>query len=286
MIENFSREQIYNPYNDENIPDVIELKNVSQKYADKVILDNINFLVEKTTENGIIKVILGPSGCGKSTLLRYVAGLQLPSTGEVLINGRPQTSKDVVGMVFQKYSSFPWLKVKDNISYGLDLKLNILSKLKNLAMDKHPEYSEKLNTLIEKVGLKGHEDKFAQYPILSGGQLQRVAIARSLMSTPDILLMDEPFGALDVSTRLQMQKLLLDISNDLKTTIVLVTHDIQEALFLADEIYIMGHQPSYIAHKLNVSNELGYNRNGNIRNKRDPKFLNLIHVIEDLMLQL
>jgi NitT/TauT family transport system ATP-binding protein len=285
MINTYSREVPFSPNNDTNLPDVVELKNVSQKYGDNVIFENINLLAEKNTTNGIIKVILGPSGCGKSTLLRYIAGIQQPSGGEILINGRPQTDKDTVGMVFQKYSSFPWRTVKENVNYGVDLKTSSFSKIKNYLTDKKSDNEEKLMEIIETVGLKGHEDKFAQYPILSGGQLQRVAIARSLMVTPEILLMDEPFGALDISTRLQMQKLLLKIYAELHSTVILVTHDIQEAIYLADEIYIMSKAPSYFAHKIDVKTLLPRDENYS-RDKRDITFINLLHTIEDLMMKL
>jgi NitT/TauT family transport system ATP-binding protein len=285
MVNSYTRENPFSPNNDANLPDVVELKNVSQKYGDNIIFENVNFLAEKDNSKGIIKVILGPSGCGKSTLLRYIAGIQHPSEGEVLINGRPQTDKDTVGMVFQKYSSFPWRTVKENVNYGVDLKTNSFEKVKNYLIDKKCDNEEKLMEIIETVGLKGHEDKFAQYPILSGGQLQRVAIARSLMVTPEILLMDEPFGALDISTRLQMQRLLLKIYAELNTTIILVTHDIQEAVYLADEIYIMSKAPSYFAHKIDIKGILPRDVNYD-RDKRDGKFINILHTIEDLMMKL
>lgn len=285
MITTFTREAPFQRYNSEEIPDVVELRNVSQSYGDNIIFDNVNLLVEKGTEQGIIKVLLGPSGCGKSTLLRYIAGIQTPTTGEILINGRPQTDKDTVGMVFQKYSSFPWRTVKENVNYGIDLKTNYFQKIKNFFMDKKAETDDKLMEIIETVGLKGHEDKYAQYPILSGGQLQRVAIARSLMATPEVLLMDEPFGALDVSTRLQMQRLLLKIYAELHTTIILVTHDIQEAVYLADEIYIMSKAPSYFVHHIDLKSLLPRDAN-NHRDKHDPKFINILHTIEDLMMKL
>lgn len=285
MVNTYTRENPFQVFNDSEVPDIVELKNVSQSYGDHVIFDNINFLGEKTTDKGIIKVILGPSGCGKSTLLRYIAGIQTPTSGEVLINGRPQTDKDTVGMVFQQYSSFPWKTVKQNVNYGVDLKRNPITTLKNFLIDKKNEGEEKLMEIIETVGLKGHEDKFAQYPTLSGGQLQRVAIARSLLATPDILLMDEPFGALDVSTRLQMQHLLLKIYGELNNTIVLVTHDIQEAIYLADEIYIMSKAPSFFVHKIDLKTELPRDEKFR-RDKRDPKFTSMVHTIEDLMVNL
>jgi len=285
MITTFTREAPFQRPNCENTPDILELKNVSQTYGDNIIFNNINLLVEKGVEKGIIKVLLGPSGCGKSTLLRYIAGIQTPTTGEVLINGRPQTDKDTVGMVFQKYSSFPWKTVKENVNYGIDLKTNIFQKIKNYFMDTKADTDDKLLEIIETVGLKGHENKYAQYPILSGGQLQRVAIARSLMATPDVLLMDEPFGALDVSTRLQMQRLLLKIYAELHTTIILVTHDIPEAVYLADEIYIMSKAPSHFVHHIDLKNVLPRDAN-NHRDKHDPNFISVLHTIEDLMMKL
>lgn len=285
MIKSFTRELPFNPINDETIPDVVQLKNVTQKYGDNLIFDNVNFLIEKNNDKGIIKVILGPSGCGKSTLLRYIAGIQKPFSGEILINGKPQTEKDVVGMVFQKYSSFPWKSVKSNVNYGMNIKNGMFKNIMNFLTDKKEEHEDKLNEIIETVGLKGHEDKYAQYPLLSGGQLQRVAIARSLMVTPEILLMDEPFGALDVSTRLQMQRLLLKINSNIKPTIILVTHDIQEAVYLADEIYIMGNAPSYFAHHIDVKSLIPRNSD-NSRDKRSDVFIDMVHTIEDLMLNL
>lgn len=285
MIQTYTRENPIQSNNDNAVPDIVELRNVSQSYGDNIIFKDINFLAEKTADKGIVKVILGPSGCGKSTLLRYIAGIQEPSTGEIFINGKPQCDKDTVGMVFQKYSSFPWKTVKQNVNYGVDLNTSTIDSFKNFIMDKKSETEDKLMEIINKVGLAGHEDKYAQYPVLSGGQLQRVAIARSLMATPEILLMDEPFGALDISTRLQMQQLLLKINQELNTTIIMVTHDIQEAVYLADEIYIMSHAPSYFAHRIDLKSELprdSFYR----RDKRNPKFLDVIHTIEDLMMNL
>lgn len=132
------------------------------------------------------------------------------------------------------------------------------------------------------VGLKGHESKYAQYPTLSGGQLQRVAIARSLLANSDVLLMDEPFGALDINTRLQMQELLTDIWSKFHSTIIFVTHDISEAVFLGDEIVIMKAPPSRIVQKIDVNLPLKRTR----EMKRDPKFLEIVHQIEDEMVSI
>jgi len=294
LVQNDSEKKIdflYNNYNNPDIPDVIELRNISQIYGENVIIKDLNFLAEKSCGNGSFKVILGPSGCGKSTLLRYIAGLQKPTSGEILLNENPRKDNDHVGMVFQKYSSFPWRTVKENVYYGIEVnnsKLDwlinqirpILKKEKKKIISKS-EMNKMAMEMIKNVGLLGHEDKYAQYPNLSGGQLQRVAIARSLLSTPDILLMDEPFGALDVPTRLQMQDMLLELYNSIKPTIILITHDIQEAVYLADDIYIMSHAPSKIVHHINVSSILPSDRKGI---KRDSKFVKLVHDIEDLMM--
>jgi len=220
---------------DSNQPNIIELRQVSHSYdgGDSFVLQNLNFLVEDKPAQGQFVVILGPSGCGKSTVLRYIAGLQRPTSGEVLLNGQPIDANNRVGMVFQQYSSLPWLTVLDNVSLALAYQ-GVSEK----------ERQQKAMEMITKVGLAGHENKFAQYPTLSGGQLQRVAIARSLMANQEILLMDEPFGALDINTRLQMQDLLADLWREIHPTVIFVTHDISEAVYLADVIYIIKKAPS------------------------------------------
>ena len=178
----------------------IELKGIDQVYGDKVIIKGLDFSVKQETEKGQINVIIGASGCGKSTLLRYVSGLQEPTAGQCFLNGHEVTERDSVGQVFQQYSSLPWRTVLDNVALGLEFQ-GVPKK----------DRREKAMEMIKLVGLEGNEKKYAQYPTLSGGQLQRVAIARSLLANPKVLLMDEPFGALDIKTRLQMQDLLLVI---------------------------------------------------------------------------
>jgi NitT/TauT family transport system ATP-binding protein len=204
--------------------------------------------------------------CGKSTLLRYVAGLQKPTSGEILIHGKPRTKETKIGMVFQKYSSQPWLKVIDCVEFGLMLG----------GMPKK-ERREKAMAMIEIVGLTGQENKYSQE--LSGGQQQRVAIARSLLCNPSILLMDEPFGALDASTRLKMQDLLADLwRKALKDmTVIFVTHDIPEAVYLGDEIWIMSANPGQIVDRIHI--DIPITRAKEM--KRDPKFTNYVYTIED-----
>ncbi len=256
---------------DSNFENIIELRNIEQTYNNgkTVILKDLNFLIEDKPAQGEFAIILGPSGCGKSTVLRYIAGLQKPTAGEVLIHGKPKSEDDRISMVFQQYSSLPWMTVLDNVSLAL----------KYQGVDEK-ERHERAMEFIQLVGLEGHEQKFAQYPKLSGGQMQRVAIARSLISNPDIILMDEPFGALDINTRLQMQDLLADIWTKFKSTIVFVTHDIQEAVYLGDDIFIMKKAPSKFVKKINVDLPLERTR----ELKRDKHFTELVQFVEDQMI--
>jgi NitT/TauT family transport system ATP-binding protein len=254
------------------LPDVIELKNVCQEYEDpktgkaNVIIKDLNLLIEDKPNQGQFVVVLGKSGCGKSTILRYIAGLQQPTSGEVLIKGKPRTKTDRVSMVFQKYSSFPWLSVVENVEYGL-----------KLAGTAKKERREKAMAMIEVAGLTGHENK---YPAeLSGGQQQRVAIARSLLCNSSVLLLDEPFGALDISTRLKMQDFLADLWRKAlhDMTIIFVTHDIPEAVYVGDEVWIMSANPGQIVEKIHI--DIPITRAKEM--KRDKKFTEYVYYIED-----
>jgi ABC-type nitrate/sulfonate/bicarbonate transport system ATPase subunit len=183
---------------------------------------------------GELRVLLGPSGCGKSTILRLIAGLDHPDSGQILVNGAPVTGpgRDR-GMVFQKYTSFPWLTVSQNIEYGL--KINGFPE---------NERRQTVAHLVEAVGLGGFESSYPD--TLSGGMQQRVAIARTLALRPSVVLMDEPFGALDAQTRGDMQELLLRIWGESANTILFVTHDVDEAIYLADRIYVLSARPGTI----------------------------------------
>jgi NitT/TauT family transport system ATP-binding protein len=187
--------------------------------------------------------VLGPSGCGKSTLLGALAGHWQPSRGHIRVDGQavagPHPDR---GLVFQQHTLFPWKKVLDNVAFGL--------KMKGVG---RRERRERARELLELVGLKGFEDR---YPIqLSGGMQQRVEIARVLINHPRVMLMDEPFGALDAQTRLKMQELLLEVWSRVKTTIVFITHDIDEALFLADRILVMSPRPGRIIEEIRLDFE-------------------------------
>jgi NitT/TauT family transport system ATP-binding protein len=253
------------------LPDVIELRNVAQRYGDRTVIEGLNFLVEDKPGQGQFVVVLGQSGCGKSTILRYVAGLQAPTSGQVLIKGRPRTDADVVGMVFQQYSSFPWLTVLENVRLGLDFR-----------GVKRADATARAMEAIRAVDLLGHEKKYAKYPTLSGGQLQRVAIARSLVTNPEIILMDEPFGALDTNTRFKMQLNLAELWERLQSTIIFVTHDIREAVFLGDDIYIMGADPGRIVNHLAVDLPLRRDR----ATTRTARYIELVNELEDRMIRL
>jgi NitT/TauT family transport system ATP-binding protein len=203
-------------------------------------VDDVSFDVHDKPGCGEVVVFLGPSGCGKSTLLKCVAGLLRPTAGRVIVDGKSVegTSRDR-GMVFQAYTSFAWLTVQHNVEYGL-----------RLAGVPRRERAEKAKQALEQVGL----GEFAKrYPrALSGGMKQRLAIARTLVNQPRLLLMDEPFGALDPQTRWAMQGLLLDISRATDNTILFVTHDVSEAVYLADTIYVLSARPAKILHRLDV----------------------------------
>jgi len=191
-------------------------------------------------ENDFI-TILGPSGCGKSTLLRIIAGLDSPTQGEVWLDGqRVEGPGADRGMVFQSYTLFPWLTVEQNIRFGL--------QERGIGAAQQKERSD---YFINKVGLRGFERHFPRQ--LSGGMQQRTAIARSLANDPKILLMDEPFGALDNQTRVMMQELLLNIWEASRKTVLFVTHDIDEAIFMANKVAIFSARPGRIKTEVPVN---------------------------------
>lgn len=253
------------------LTNIVELRAIHQSYGAVRVIENFELLVEDKPDQGQFIVLMGMSGCGKSTILRYIAGLQKPSSGIVKVKDEFVGNQNRVSMVFQQYSSLPWLTVLENVALGLTLK----GTPKQEALEKSRE-------MIEWVGLSGHENKFAQYPLLSGGQLQRVAIARSLIANPDILLMDEPFGALDIETRQSMQDLLLRVWQKYHTTVLFVTHDVSEAAYLADEVFIMKKPPSKIVEHISV--RLPKSRDYQIKKTRE--FIEYEREIEDRMLSL
>jgi ABC-type nitrate/sulfonate/bicarbonate transport system ATPase subunit len=243
------------------MPNILDVRAVSRSFvstqggAPTVALQATDLAV---AENDFI-TILGPSGCGKSTLLRIVAGLDTQTAGDVLLDGRRISGPGADrGMVFQSYTLFPWLNVLQNVCFGLrERGLPLTDQL------------AKARAFIHQVGLQGFEQHYPKQ--LSGGMQQRVAIARALANDPRILLMDEPFGALDHQTRELMQELLLGIWEQQRKTVLFVTHDIDEAVFMGNRVVVMSARPGRI--KLDLPVALAYPRHYSI--KTTPAFATL-----------
>jgi ABC-type nitrate/sulfonate/bicarbonate transport system ATPase subunit len=257
----------------ENKKSKITIKDVSRVFFSPTgeridALKDVNLEVEDAfsaagRDVGEFRVLLGPSGCGKSTLLRMIAGLDKPTSGQVLVNGEIVThpGKDR-GMVFQKYTSFPWLTVSDNIAYGM--KINGVPEAQR---------KETVDRLLKSVGLTEFANVYPE--TLSGGMQQRVAIARTLALRPSVILMDEPFGALDAQTRSDMQQLLLQIWDETACTILFVTHDVEEAVYLADRIFIMSSHPGTIVEDV----EVPFDRPRDLGLKEKNEFHELQHYV-------
>jgi ABC-type nitrate/sulfonate/bicarbonate transport system ATPase subunit len=240
----------------------LDIRGVSRSFASAAKGGAATLALQATdltvTENDFI-TILGPSGCGKSTLLRIVAGLDTQTSGEVLLEGKTISGAGADrGMVFQSYTLFPWLTVLDNVCFGL--------RERDMPRTQQLEIA---HSFIQKVGLKGFENHFPKQ--LSGGMQQRTAIARALANNPRILLMDEPFGALDHQTRELMQELLLSIWEQERKTVMFVTHDIDEAVFMGSRVVVMSARPGRI--KLDRKIELAYPRHYSV--KTSPEFSSL-----------
>lgn len=204
------------------------------------VLENINIDVKK----GEFVSIVGYSGCGKSTLLRIIGGLEIQSSGKAFAGGQEISGPGLDrGMIFQESRLFPWLKVKDNILYGMSSR-----EKKKLSKT---QKKEKVDSLLKLVGLESFSDVYPNQ--LSGGMQQRVSIARSLIGNPDILLLDEPFGALDAITRMNMQDEILNVWRDTEKTMLLVTHDIDEAIYLSDRIIVLSSRPGRVKKVFDVN---------------------------------
>ena len=220
---------------------ILKIRDVNRSFIDertgepRQILKDINLSVFE----GEFISILGASGCGKTTLLRLIAGLDPVQDGKIFLDGEPVHGPDSRrGYVFQQGCLFPWLTVEDNIAMGL--------KIRGV----YKQNKGKVHEFIEKIGLGGFEKNFPHQ--ISGGMAQRVAIARALINDPEILLLDEPMGALDSFTRADIQNLLLELRKERNTTMILVTHDIDEALYLSDRIVIMTPRPGRISEVLEI----------------------------------
>ena len=229
------------------LPPVIEFKGVTKTFnpgqpTEYTAIRDVSFRIDDIPDYGEFVAIIGPSGCGKSTVLNLIQGFSdvyPPTAGEVLVRGvkvfGPGRDR---GMIFQKYSSFPHRTVMENVTFGLELNQGELSLSRSEMMDRAHEW-------IRKVGLGGHERKYPHQ--LSGGQQQRVAIARSLALKPHIILMDEPFSALDEPTRYEMQRLIMELWHEVEATVMIVSHSIAEAVYLGDRVWVMSPGPGRIA---------------------------------------
>jgi NitT/TauT family transport system ATP-binding protein len=231
----------------------VEVAGVSKQYDGQgqivQALRNVSFDVER----GEFVCIVGPSGSGKTTLFRIIGGLEPPTTGEVVLNGTPVSEpRPDMGIVFQEYHLFPWRTVRENIAFGLE-KQDLLPA----------ERRDRVESLLALVGL----DEFGEaYPKeLSGGMKQRVGIARALAVDPELLLMDEPFGAVDAQTRTDLQNELLELWQETEKTVLFVTHDVQEAVKLADRVVVMGADPGRVQETVDIDLERP-------RSRSDPGF--------------
>lgn len=232
--------------NTNSLPPKLSVRDLSKSFKNtsnqkhkgdrQLVLDRINLNIY----SGEFTCIVGASGCGKSTLLNIVAGLLPHSSGKIAIDGTELLGPGADrGMVFQNYTLFPWLSVANNIGFGLDLK--------NISKARRKEI---ISYYLEIIGLTQFADAYPKQ--LSGGMKQRVAIARALANEPEVLLLDEPFGALDAQTKEQMQEFLLDLWHKTKVTILMITHDVEEAIFLAQKIYVMSAHPGRIKEEISI----------------------------------
>ncbi len=248
-------------------PIKLEVKNLTKVFTtakgDVRALNDVSFNVHRRE---FISVI-GPSGCGKSTLIRILAGLETLTSGQLLLNGSPVSGPGADrGMVFQNYTLFPWLTVKKNVMFGPQLAGQSEKQAEGNALE-----------WIELVGLRKFTDAYPSQ--LSGGMKQRVAIARALANQPEVLFMDEPFGALDAQTRASMQSYLLQIWQNVDVTILFVTHDLDEAIYLSDRILVLKTNPGEIAEFIEVSVE----RSRSPEQFLSPEFLATKKRLEELI---
>ena len=268
MLSQFRSSARFAAMEQEMIPNpILSLEKLSKQYPTK---DGPLTVLEPTSLTvGVSELvsIVGPSGCGKSTLLHIVGGLTTPTEGRVMLDGQEVTGPGAErGMVFQAYTLFPWLTVRQNVQFG--------PKQRGA---KKAEREELADYFLDAVGLHGFRDHFPKQ--LSGGMRQRVAIARALANSPRILLMDEPFGALDAQTRTVMQELLLNIRSKERTTTLFITHDIDEAVFLSDRIFVMTARPGRL--KAEIAVPFGSDRSPDLRTSAE--FFQIRAQIYDLL---
>jgi len=253
-------------------PNVVDFCGVTKKFGDLTVIRDVTFSVRDLPGKGEFIAILGPSGCGKSTVLRLIAALRphFPaSEGTVLVGGKPVESPGSDrSMVFQDYTSFDNRTVEDNVAFGLECRGMPAG-----------ERRERAREWIARVGLDVKRDA-QKYPTeLSGGMRQRVAIARTLILSPRIILMDEPFGALDPTTRLHMQALLVDLWREAQATVFFVTHSIEEAVYLGDRVYVFSSSPGTILREMEVPSPDRPPKEA----QREPAFIERVFEIRDII---
>lgn len=269
--------QIEQPTIQVNVSDVpvFDLSNINLSFPTAngrfTLFDNFNLRIDDIPNEGQFVSILGASGSGKSQILKLLSGLSKPDSGSIKFYGKEIDSNHHIPMVFQQYSAFPWMTVLDNVMLPLKLKKVPEKEAKDRALE-----------MLKLVGLEDQKDKWAQYPALSGGQLQRVSIARNLVDKSQVLLLDEATSALDIFSKRDMQKALLDIyyNSELDPTIINVTHDISEAVYLSNRIIILAANPCRI-HKM-VSVNFGPERRTE-RIRESAKFAEYVRLVEGLM---
>jgi NitT/TauT family transport system ATP-binding protein len=251
---------------------VVDFDHVTKRFGNLTVIRDVTFSVPDLPHKGEFIAILGPSGCGKSTVLRLIAGLRPhhpPTEGTVRVGGKPvERPGSDRSMVFQDYTSFDNRTVEDNVAFGLECR-GVPAR----------ERRERAREWIGKVGLNVKRDA-TKYPSeLSGGMRQRVAIARTLVLSPRIILMDEPFGALDPTTRLQMQGLLVDLWREAQATVFFVTHSIEEAVYLGDRVYVFSSSPGTILREMQVPPP---DRPPKVM-QREPAFMQYVFEIRDII---
>ncbi len=248
----------------------VEFHDVWLAYNDELLKKN-QFAVEAidlTVKRGEFIAIVGPSGCGKSTFMKLTTGLKMPSMGKILIDGQPVTGPlKISGMAFQASSLLPWRTTVDNVL----LPLEIVEPYRSNFKAKRKEYEERARQLLQKVGLAGYEDKYPWQ--LSGGMQQRASICRALIHEPKMLLLDEPFGALDAFTREELWCILRDLWTEQQFNVILVTHDLRESVFLADTVYVMSKSPGRFV----VKREIPLPRPRDLEVTYKPEFTEVVH---------
>lgn len=254
-------------------PHVIELQNICTSYdqGKSYIIKDFSMIVEDVPDIGEFIVLLGKSGCGKTTLLKYIAGLAEPFSGRVLIRGQDRRQEPPISMVFQEPSTLEHYTVLKNVMLPLLYR----------GVPEHEAAAGAMN-MIKAVGLEGEEHKYAKFGKLSGGQLQRVVIARSLIANPSIILMDEPNRGLDNDTGMQINLLIGNLWYQLRSTIVLVTHQIEQAALLGTKVFVMGGKPASLVRTLDIN--LPFPRTRELM--RTPEYLDIKNEIDDLMYRL